>query len=137
MATAGAVGGAFAGEMLGGDLAAAHIGSVAEPLGQAIGRNLGRIAGGAFGAASVRCQSRPASRKRLSSQVRFALGIQYQADSQLSRRQFKETRVVITQGTEAPTTIAASSNPALASNEDILKATQASAQNMANMFGMA
>ena len=33
-ATAGAIGGAIAGEVVGGDLAAAHIGSVAAPLGQ-------------------------------------------------------------------------------------------------------
>ena len=70
-ATAGAVGGASAGELFGGDLAISAIGPIAQPLGEAAGRNIGRLIGGALGA-SVICATRSASRgRRSSSAVRF------------------------------------------------------------------
>ena len=140
VATAAAIGGAAAGELLGGDLAASHIGTIAEPLGQYVGRNVGRIAGGALGAASIRCQSRSASRKRSSSQVRFAPEIQHHSEAQLIRLHNGETRFVVEPSSiEAPTT-AASSSTAVAQNEDVRELIQASSQNMtqmAAMFGMA
>ena len=67
-AAAGAIGGASAGELLGGDLAVSNIVPIAEPLGQAVGRNVGRIIGGAVGAFAIRCSLW----SRASSQVRFA-----------------------------------------------------------------
>jgi len=67
-----AVGGASAGELMGGDFAVGLLGPVAEPLGQYSGRNTGRIVGGALGAGAIRCATRSSTRSRSVSQVRFA-----------------------------------------------------------------
>jgi hypothetical protein len=75
MATAGTYGGGLAGAQIGGDIAVANLGPLAEPFGQAIGRNLGRLAGGTSVVAAIRCTSRSGVRSscsRSSSQVRFA-----------------------------------------------------------------
>ena len=74
---AGALGGASAGENLGGDMAVSAIGPVAEPLGQAVGRNVGRVVGGATGATAIRCPSRMRS-SRSPSSVRFAPDVPFQ-----------------------------------------------------------
>ena len=54
-AAAGAIGGASAGENIGGYLAVSSLGPVALPLGQAVGRSVGRMVGGTLGAAAIRC----------------------------------------------------------------------------------
>ena len=64
----GTIGGASAGENIGGDMATSALGPIAQPFGQAIGRNVGTVVGGAAGAAVIRCSSR----RRSSSAVRFA-----------------------------------------------------------------
>ena len=85
-ATAGAIGGAAAGELIGGDLAVNNLGTFAQPLGQSVGRNIGRIMGGAIGASAIRCPSRSVSRVRSSSQVRFSPEIQFSCDQYASSR---------------------------------------------------
>ena len=75
MLAAGAIGGAAAGETIGGDLALSSLGPVAQPLGQDLGRSIGRVLGGAAAATAIRC----ASRSRASSQVRFAPDISFQS----------------------------------------------------------
>ena len=77
---AGAIGGASAGEIFGGDLALSSLGPIAQPLGQDLGRSLGRVIGGAVGATAVRC----ASRSRASSQVRFAPDVPLQPQMSLN-----------------------------------------------------
>ena len=71
-ATAGAIGGASAGENIGGDMALSSLGPLAVPLGQAARRSIGRIVGGAAGAAAIRCPSRIRSSRSPSTSVRFA-----------------------------------------------------------------
>ena len=83
-ADAGAIGGASAGELLGGDLAVSNIGPIAEPLGQAVGRNIGRIVGGAVGAAAIRYPSLSRS-TRSPSVVRFSPDVQVRPQSVISR----------------------------------------------------
>ena len=163
--TAGAYGGAIAGEMLGGDLAVTHLGPFAEPLGQGLGRNIGRIVGGAAsaatigaaaGAASIRCPSRSGSRPRNSSVVRFAPEVPVQIETQ-NFRPYQAPQHGEIQSVCAVTEIPSQSTPPL---NDIILALRADSaantsalttamqtsinennknmmENMAKMFGMA
>ena len=72
VATAGAIGGASAGEIIRGDRAASSLGPLAMLFGQGVGSNIGRIVGGTVGAAAIRCSSRSKSVGRSTSQGRFA-----------------------------------------------------------------
>ena len=72
-ASAAAIAGGAAGEIVVVDLATSYGGPIATPMGQAAGRVLGKIAGAAIGAAAIRCSSRSASRPRANSQVRFSV----------------------------------------------------------------
>ena len=104
-AAAGAIGGASAGEVLGGDLAISAIGPIAEPLGQAVGRNVGRVVGGTLGAivppalaTSIRCPSRIRS-SRSPSTVRFAPDIPFQQQHSLRNVQSGEIRQTAVENT--------------------------------------
>ena len=158
-AAVGAYGGSIAGEMIGGDLAVAHLGSFAEPVGQGIGRHLGTLVGGAVGAAAIRCSSRSATRARTSSQVRFAPEIQLQdhnfRPTLLNQHgEIQKGPYQMQQAAQAPVqpSTPASSDAILvaiqansATNSAELAATRAEQaantkdimENMAKMFGMA
>ena len=84
-AAAGAVGGASAGENIGGDMALSSLGPLAVPPGQAAGRSIGRIVGGAAGAAAIRCPSRIRSSRSPSTSVRFAPEVVFAPQPVISR----------------------------------------------------
>ena len=124
------------------DLATAHIGSVAAPLGQYVGRNVGRIIGGAAGAACIQVQSRSCSRRRSSSQVRFSPDIQCQVLRSIAPHHHRGESLdvaavyltITAQNTDILSAIHASS--AIQSAETMAN-TQEIMRNMATMLGLA